>query len=877
MTKIDIIIPIYNAFEDLQTCLESVYKYTDLDRNRLILINDNSPDERVREYLEKQRTENVLVIHNEHNLGFSNSINLGMSQSEDRDVILLNSDTIVSAGWVEKMVSCAYSDKTIGTVTPLSNNATLCSVPDFCEENSLPDGMSVEQAAEIVEACSLRRYPRITVAHGFCMLIKREVIACVGNFDAMTFGRGYGEENDFCNRAEQMGYIHVMCDDVYIYHSGTKSFVSKEKEKYIEEHDKILYERYPEQMHANAVHCRDNPNGYIGKNIGLNFDIRNGRKNVLFLLQSDFREGADDHIGGTQLHVKHLTQQLRAKVNVFVAARDKEVLQVTAYLEKNEHVFRFFIGKAPAFPTFYDRVLSKVFETILKGFAIDLVHVHHTITTSLDIFYESERLGIPVLFTAHDFYSVCPCIKLLDANGSLCIHNKDTDCAKCLRARFGIYEKNEFILKWRREYENALKRCQMVFVPSASAGEILQTYYPGLGDKIRIQEHGMDHLEMIRIDDADIVYTDQVVSSIAGMQKKELNTVCIEGCTLFQGEVDNPGRVVLRIEDSEGNRQFLPTNFPSTQKEAMQKGEFECFLPEALFAKGELRIKVLMCRNNTYFSDGQEVKYSLHYKTSESDNFRVAFIGGISTEKGGKTVSEVIRRGPQGIDWYVFGGIGDENLAALQKTNLLKTGYYHTEDLPAFLQFHEIDAICILPKWPETFSYTLSEAILNKVPVIVTDVGALGQRVREIGCGQVVSLDEKHTVQEVLDCLEQWKNKTAAYKEIKAALDRYTHPTIQQMADAYQNIYAQYPSRGMADRTEPDINNMILRACTDIRESHFENEQMLEKIEVLQAQLQVIENSLTYKMVRKITGLKFPLKKQIREFILNIRHRGNRR
>ena len=61
------------------------------------------------------------------------------------------------------------------------------------------------------------------------MFVKREVIDKVGYFDAETFGRGYGEENDFCYRAEQLGYHHVMCDNTFIYHSGTGSFLTEEK------------------------------------------------------------------------------------------------------------------------------------------------------------------------------------------------------------------------------------------------------------------------------------------------------------------------------------------------------------------------------------------------------------------------------------------------------------------------------------------------------------------------------------------------------------------------------------------------------------------------------------------------------------------------
>ena len=222
-TGIDIIVPVYNALEDLKLCVESLKKHTDLQLDRVILIDDKSPDAAVYHYLKEAEMPGMVVLQNEKNLGFSGTVNRGLQQS-CRDVVLLNADTIVTANWVDKLVACAYSDAAIGTVTPFSNNATLCSIPNFCEENTVPQGMSIDSYAALIERCSLKKYPRITVAVGFCMYIKREVIQRVGLFDAETFQRGYGEENDFCWRAEQMGYTHVLCDDTYIYHSGTVSF-----------------------------------------------------------------------------------------------------------------------------------------------------------------------------------------------------------------------------------------------------------------------------------------------------------------------------------------------------------------------------------------------------------------------------------------------------------------------------------------------------------------------------------------------------------------------------------------------------------------------------------------------------------------------------
>jgi len=78
--------------------------------------------------------------------------------------------------------------------------------------------------------------------------MKREVIDCIGDFDAETFGRGHGEENDFCHRAEQMGYIHVKCDDTYIYHSGTKSFIPMSC-------DWNVYKNYLQKLKPDVIHA----------------------------------------------------------------------------------------------------------------------------------------------------------------------------------------------------------------------------------------------------------------------------------------------------------------------------------------------------------------------------------------------------------------------------------------------------------------------------------------------------------------------------------------------------------------------------------------------------------------------------------------------
>ena len=151
------------------------------------------------------------------------SANRGMAASP-HDVVLLNSDTEVTAGWLDKLRAAAYSDDAIATVTPFSNNATLVSLPRAFEVNALPAGLDADAFARVVESASERAYPRLPTGVGVCFYVKRRALTAVGPFDEERFGLGYGEENDFCMRASRAGFVHVLDDATFIYHAGQRSF-----------------------------------------------------------------------------------------------------------------------------------------------------------------------------------------------------------------------------------------------------------------------------------------------------------------------------------------------------------------------------------------------------------------------------------------------------------------------------------------------------------------------------------------------------------------------------------------------------------------------------------------------------------------------------
>ena len=241
-----IIIPVYNAYEELRECIASVQEHTDLEKNRVIVIDDASSDARVREFLEG--LENIELIHNEQNIGYTRTCNKGISAAAPCDVVLLNSDTIVTPRWLESLRIAAYSAAEIGTATAMSDNAGLFSVPVPDQQNEKPDGMEYADYGRLMrQFCGGCEIPDVPTGNGFCMFIKRGLVNQIGNFDAAAFPRGYGEENDFCMRAINAGWRNVIAPAAFVFHHREASF-GAEKERLFAAGMKVIKRRYRAYM-----------------------------------------------------------------------------------------------------------------------------------------------------------------------------------------------------------------------------------------------------------------------------------------------------------------------------------------------------------------------------------------------------------------------------------------------------------------------------------------------------------------------------------------------------------------------------------------------------------------------------------------------------
>lgn len=247
MTRTTIVVPVYADWSSLKDCLESLIRFVS-SADKVMVVNDCGPDvDKLEKNILSQidNQNNFTYYRNPKNLGFVGTCNRAVLELDktNNDILLLNSDTKVTRGFLEELKDVLYSKSTIGSVSPRSNNATIATVP---LSMAAQKGIEPQKSYKIFKRISplLPKYTVVPTTHGFCMLIKRSIIKKYGLFDA-EFGKGYGEEVDFCQRIAKKGYQNVLANHAYVYHQEARSFTLETKQRLLDVNDQIIWKRYP--------------------------------------------------------------------------------------------------------------------------------------------------------------------------------------------------------------------------------------------------------------------------------------------------------------------------------------------------------------------------------------------------------------------------------------------------------------------------------------------------------------------------------------------------------------------------------------------------------------------------------------------------------
>lgn len=493
-TDVSIIVPVYNALEDTETCIENLLAHTTLPA-RLILINDASTDVRIAPLLARYDDHpRVTVLTNQTNLGFTATVNRGIEAAGRDNVILLNSDARVTPQWLEGLRAAAGMDPKIGTVTPFSDRAGAFSAPMIGNENRLPFGVDEAAFSVAVRRYSLRLYPEVPTGNGFCLYVRRACIVDVGVFDVAAFPRGYGEENDFCMRARAAGWRNVIDDATYVFHERAKSF-GEEKTELMVQGRAVVNTRFPSYTDDIKVFSAS-PVLDLAR-----FRVRLAH-NAFGVSTPDMPRAlfvTATSSGGTPqtnrdlmaaLGENYETWQLQCNSEVLTLSRVDKRGQAT---QREQHILQKRIEPITHLCAEYDRVVAGW----LSRYGFELVHIRQLIWHSLNLPHLAKASGAAVVTSFHDFYTISPSLNLLDEAGAFCRFGCGPDQAY---AHTDIWPKGSlprldaaFTAAWQKKFADALAPSDAFITTSPSAREtLLQGLPDSYGDRFTVIPHGRD-------------------------------------------------------------------------------------------------------------------------------------------------------------------------------------------------------------------------------------------------------------------------------------------------------------------------------------------------------------------------------------------------
>lgn len=485
-TPITVVMPVYNALDLTQAALARVADHTDLPWH-LVVIEDCSTDPAVRPWLrdwaEAQNAAHpgrVTLLENETNLGFIGSVNRGFAAALERGhhVVLLNSDALVPEGWAQRLIRPLVTHETVATVTPMSNDAEIFSSPAMCVQTPLAPG-----EADAVDAVARRFHPEATLSVaptgvGFCMAMHIDWLRRVPTLDPV-FGRGYGEEVDWCQKVRALGGRHLGVPGLYVEHRGGESFGSEEKRRLVHQNNQIISHRYPTYDREVQEFIAADPLGTarVALAVGL-VAARAGKTPVPVYLAHSLGGGAEDDL---QRKVAADVETIGGAILLRVGGSQRwqiEVVTETGQVSGGTDDFAFI-------------------ETLLAPItARRLVYScgvgDRDPATLPELFLSLRRAGtadrIEVLF--HDFFPLSPSYCLLDSSGmfrGLPAGTSDDPAHSLTRPDGTVVD----LAGWRAGWGALMHAAAEITVFSPESRDLVLQVYPGVAPVLRVVPHAL--------------------------------------------------------------------------------------------------------------------------------------------------------------------------------------------------------------------------------------------------------------------------------------------------------------------------------------------------------------------------------------------------
>ncbi|MFK8036477.1 MAG: glycosyltransferase, partial [Hyphomicrobiales bacterium] len=486
--KITIVMPVFNAFEVLWDALERVQHHTDVPW-RLILVEDKSTDKRVRPALRKWAEtasasgHEIALIENARNLGFIESVNLAFVKALQHTdhVVLLNSDALVPKNWASRLMHPIAKNARVASVTPLSNDAELATAPFMCKRYDLSDEIADRIDQMLAESVSSDSYVKNPTGVGFCMGINRKFLHKIPELDT-DFGKGYGEEVDWCQKAAALGGVHVLQPSLFVEHRGGASFGTAQKQAAIAHNNQIISERYPQFDRAVQEFIALDP-------------LRTVRVFTACVKLSASQSRVKVYIGhslggGAELYLAEEIQTLKSlgfgSIVLRVGGSSRwriEVHTPEGHMlgdTEDESIIIRFISALENCDIIYSCAVGVADPANFPAFLTALV----------------ERHNSPLTFLIHDYFAISPSYCLLDSDG---VYRKGSMATNFDPAHFTRDAKGAAIsaTKWRRNWFGVLQASTEVRCFSQSSAEIVAETFPRLTVPVHVKPHKVSKINKV--------------------------------------------------------------------------------------------------------------------------------------------------------------------------------------------------------------------------------------------------------------------------------------------------------------------------------------------------------------------------------------------